>query len=41
MPPALRLVPLRDESAFFGEIAKLKTTLDGDRTEARTDEAGR
>jgi hypothetical protein len=41
MPPALRLVPLRDEGAFFGEIAKLKTTLDGDRTEARADEAGR
>jgi len=41
MPPALRLVPLRDENAFFREIAKLKTTLDGDRTEARTDEAGR
>jgi len=41
MPPALRLAPLRDEGAFFGEIAKLKETLDGDRTEARTDEAGR
>jgi hypothetical protein len=41
MPPALRLAPLHDEGAFFGEIAKLKTTLDGDRTEARADEAGR
>jgi hypothetical protein len=41
MPPALRLAPLRDETAFFGDIAKLKTTLDGDRAEARADEAGR
>jgi pSer/pThr/pTyr-binding forkhead associated (FHA) protein len=41
MPPALRLVPLRDESAFFAEIAKLKGKLDGDRTEAKAGEAGR
>jgi hypothetical protein len=41
MSPALRLAPLRDETAFFGDIAKLKTTLDGDRAEARADEAGR
>jgi hypothetical protein len=41
MPPALRLVPLRDESAFFGEIARLKARLDSDRTQARVDGAGR
>jgi len=35
MPPAFRLVPLRDESEFFVKIAKLKGRLDGDRTEAR------
>jgi Inner membrane component of T3SS, cytoplasmic domain len=41
MPPALRLVPLRDESAFFGKIADLKARLDGDRTETRPAEVGR
>jgi hypothetical protein len=41
MPPALRLVPLRDESAFFGEIANLKAKLDGDRSQAKPEEAGR
>jgi FHA domain-containing protein len=41
MPPAFRLVPLRDQAAFFGEIAKLKSKLDADRTQARADEAGR
>jgi Inner membrane component of T3SS, cytoplasmic domain len=39
MPPALRLVPLRDESAFFGEIADLKARLDADRTETKPVEA--
>jgi hypothetical protein len=41
MPPALRLVPLRDETAFFGEIADLKARLDGDRTEAKPAGTGR
>jgi hypothetical protein len=41
MPPALRGVPLRDESAFFGEIANLKAKLDGDRTQIKPDEVGR
>ena len=34
LPPALRLVPLRDESAFFEDIEKLKLTLDADRVKA-------
>jgi hypothetical protein len=41
MPPALRLAPLRDESAFFGDIAKLRAKIDGDRSQARADEARR
>jgi hypothetical protein len=41
MPPALRLVPLRDENAFFAEIERLKTKLDNDRKEARADDARR
>jgi Inner membrane component of T3SS, cytoplasmic domain len=41
MPPAFRAVPFRDQTAFFGEIANLKTKLDGDRVEARLREAGR
>jgi hypothetical protein len=41
MPPALRLVPLRDESAFFDEIAKLRTRIDGERSQARADDPGR
>ena len=41
MPPALRAVPLRDESAFFGKIANLKARLDGDRSQAKPDETGR
>ena len=40
MPPSLRLVPLRDESAFFSDVAKLKVRLDGDRSQARADDAG-
>lgn len=34
MPPSLRLVPLRDEAAFMGDIEKLKLKLDADRAEA-------
>jgi Inner membrane component of T3SS, cytoplasmic domain len=34
MPPALRLAPLRDETAFFDEIAKDKARLDADRARA-------
>ncbi len=41
MPPALRLVPLRGENAFFGDVANLKARLDGDRLKAKPDEAGR
>jgi FHA domain-containing protein len=39
MPPALRLAPLRDESAFFAEIGKLKSTIDADRAKAGPDDA--
>lgn len=35
MPPAFRAVPLTGQDAFFGEIANLKTKLDGDRVQAR------
>ena len=31
MPPAFRAVPLSDQDAFFGAIAKLKARLDDDR----------
>jgi hypothetical protein len=41
MPPALRLVPLRSETAFFGDIAKLRTKLDADRARRMAEEAGR
>jgi hypothetical protein len=40
MPPSFRAVPFRAQAAFFGEIANLKAKLDGDRTEARSSEAG-
>jgi hypothetical protein len=40
MPPALRLAPVRDERAFFSEIERLKTALDGDRMQARSKDAG-
>jgi hypothetical protein len=39
MPPELRAVPFRDEAAFFGQIANLKAKLDGDRAQARSNEA--
>jgi hypothetical protein len=35
MPPSLRLVPLRNEQAFFDDMSGLKTKLDADRAEAR------
>jgi hypothetical protein len=38
MPPSLRIAPVHDEAAFFGEIAKLKAKLDEDRTKARPDD---
>jgi hypothetical protein len=41
MPPALRAVPFRDEAAFFGDVAQLKAKLDGDRAQAKPDQAGR
>lgn len=41
LPPMFRLVQLRDESAFFDEIGKLKAKLDGDRIKAGADEARR
>jgi Inner membrane component of T3SS, cytoplasmic domain len=31
LPPSFRAVPLQDENAFFGDIARLKAKLDGDR----------
>ena len=31
LPPSFRAVPLQDEDAFFGDIAGLKASLDGDR----------
>jgi hypothetical protein len=39
MPPALRIAPLRNEEAFFGEIEKLKSTIDADRAKSGPDEA--
>jgi hypothetical protein len=41
MPPALRAVRLTEQNVFFGEIANLKTRLDGDRALARPGEAAR
>jgi hypothetical protein len=38
MPPSLRVAPLHDQAAFFGEIAKLKAKLDDDRVKARPDD---
>jgi hypothetical protein len=38
LPPGFRLVPLRDENKFFGEIANLKAKLDSDRSQPRPDE---
>jgi hypothetical protein len=41
LPPEFRLVPLRDEAAFFGEIENLKAKLDADRRQGRPEDAGR
>ena len=41
LPPALRLVPVRDEKTFFTEIEQLKTKLDSDLVQARADDASR
>lgn len=41
LPPSLRIAPLRDETAFFGEIAKLKSTIDADRAKTGPDDAFR
>lgn len=41
LPPALRLAPLRDEGAFFDEIAKLRTRIDGERSQVKADDSGR
>jgi hypothetical protein len=38
MPPWLRIAPLHDEAAFFGEIAKLKAKHDEDRSKARPED---
>lgn len=38
LPPSLRIAPLHDEAAFFGEIAKLKAKHDEDRTKARPED---
>jgi hypothetical protein len=35
MPPGLRMVPLRDEAAFLGDIAQMKLKLDDDRAQAK------
>ncbi|MBV9562622.1 MAG: FHA domain-containing protein [Bradyrhizobium sp.] len=40
LPPAFRAVPLQDETAFFGEIARLRAKLDADRSKARPGPAG-
>ena len=41
LPPALRLVPVRDEKTFFTEIEQLKTQLDRDLAQARATDASR
>ena len=41
LPPAFRLAPLRDERAFFDQIGKLKTRIDGERSQARAEDSGR
>jgi FHA domain len=39
LPPALRMVPLRDEGAFLDDITRLKTQLDEDRVQAKSNGA--
>jgi hypothetical protein len=41
LPPSLRLVPLRDEDAFFADIAKLKAELNKDRQRVIAGDTGR
>jgi hypothetical protein len=41
LPPALRVAPVHDEAAFFGEIAKLRSTIDADRAKTSPDDAFR
>jgi hypothetical protein len=41
MPPGLRLVPVRDEGAFFADIEQLKARIDRDRSEAVAEDAAR
>jgi hypothetical protein len=40
MPPSFRAVPFRDEAAFFGDIANLKSKLDSDRLQPKPGERG-
>ncbi|CCD85771.1 hypothetical protein; putative membrane protein; putative forkhead-associated (FHA) domain [Bradyrhizobium sp. ORS 285] len=35
MPPALRLVPLREQQAFFDDLERMKAKLDADRAELK------
>jgi hypothetical protein len=41
LPPAFRAVPVREEGAFFRDVANLKGKLDEDRSKAGPGEAGR
>lgn len=36
LPPGLRLAPLRDETAFFADVGKLRTRLDADHAQAKS-----
>jgi hypothetical protein len=38
LPPALRIAPLHDAGAFFGDIGKLKAKLEEDRVKARPED---
>jgi len=37
MPPGLRMAPLQDETTFFAGVGRLRTKLDADRAEVRSD----
>jgi FHA domain len=41
MPPALRVVPVKEGDVFFRDVGELKARLDADRGKARAGEAGR
>jgi Inner membrane component of T3SS, cytoplasmic domain len=41
MPPSFRVVPFRDENAFFADVQNLKAKLDGDRAAAKRNDLGR